>query len=346
MAFKPKFSYLSKLHEQDTSGGRQTANQNQEQGPSLHDVVDEQLLPVFLEEADDLLPKIRVGLYALHEQPDDKLRQRTLSRLLHTVKGSARMAGAMRIGDLAHRMEDRVHSATPRQYQANYLDILTNDLSQIYKLVEELRGGKVPTVISDSSNSMLLSASRSRTVPFSSIRERLYRIVRQTGKELNRRANLELFGSNIELDRGVLDKMTAPFEHLLRNAMAHGLETPEQRERLGKPTIGEIQLSLRRENKEIVFELSDDGAGLDVAQLQQKAWESGLLREGETISAQQAIQLIFTPGLSTAKEVTEIAGRGVGLDVVQNEVNALGGHINVISSSGKGVCFTIHLPLK
>jgi chemosensory pili system protein ChpA (sensor histidine kinase/response regulator) len=184
-----------------------------------------------------------------------------------------------------------------------------------------------------------------RMVPFSSISERLYRIVRQTGKELNKRANLELSGTSVELDRSVLDKMTAPFEHLLRNAMAHGLESPEQRERLGKPAIGEIHLSLRQESNEVVFEFSDDGAGLDLTRLEQKALDSGMLQSGEKITEEQAIQLIFKPGVSTAQEVTEISGRGVGLDVVRSEVSALGGRLDVTTTAGNGVCFTIHLPL-
>ena len=184
-----------------------------------------------------------------------------------------------------------------------------------------------------------------RMVPFSSISERLYRIVRQTGKELNKRANLELSGTGVELDRSVLDKMTAPFEHLLRNAIAHGLETAEKRESLGKPAIGEIHLSLRQESNEVVFEFSDDGAGLDMARLQQKAQDTGFIKQEEKITSEQAIQMIFKPGVSTAQEVTEISGRGVGLDVVRSEVSALGGRLDVTSTAGKGLCFTIHLPL-
>jgi chemosensory pili system protein ChpA (sensor histidine kinase/response regulator) len=174
-------------------------------------------------------------------------------------------------------------------------------------------------------------------VPFASISERLYRIVRQTGKELGKRANLELSGTEIELDRSVLEKMTAPFEHLLRNAIAHGLETPEQRSRSGKPPIGEVHFSLRQESNEVVFELSDDGAGLDIGRIRHKALDSGLISADEEISDEQLMQLIFTAGLSTAGEVTEIAGRGVGLDVVRSEVSALGGRVDVSSETGKGV---------
>jgi chemosensory pili system protein ChpA (sensor histidine kinase/response regulator) len=162
---------------------------------------------------------------------------------------------------------------------------------------------------------------------------------------LGKRANLELSGTEVELDRSVLEKMTAPFEHLLRNAIAHGLETPEQREQAGKEPIGEIRLSLRQESNEVVFEFSDDGAGLDLARVRQKAVESGVLHEGEEINDESAMQLIFTPGLSTAEEVTEISGRGVGLDVVRSEITALGGRVDVASELGHGLRFTIHLPL-
>ena len=182
-------------------------------------------------------------------------------------------------------------------------------------------------------------------MPFASIGKRLYRIVRQTGKELGKKANLELRGTEMELERNVLEKMTAPFEHLLRNAIAHGLESPQQRESAGKPPIGDIRLSLRRENNEAVFEFMDDGAGLDVDGLRRKAEEMGLLRPVTTVSDEQVMQLIFAPGLSTATEVTTISGRGVGMDVVRSEIAALGGRIAVLSKRGEGTCFIIRLPL-
>jgi chemotaxis protein histidine kinase CheA len=310
----------------------------------VRDDVDEQLLPLLLEEADELLPKISVGLSDWHEQPHDKKRLLAVSRLLHTLKGSARMAGAMFIGELAHGIEDRVQIVAQRLDQPEYWAALKNDFDHIADLIEALRAGKVPVAISNSGEQHLSGSLRMGIVPFSCISERLYRIVRQTGKELGKRANLELSGTNVELDRSVLDKMTAPFEHLLRNAIAHGIETPQQREYSGKPAIGEIHLSLRQESKELVFELSDDGAGLDMACLQKLALASGLLHKGEELSPEHAIKMIFTPGISTAREVTEISGRGVGLDVVSSEVSALGGRLDVVSRAGKGVCFTIYLP--
>ena len=181
-------------------------------------------------------------------------------------------------------------------------------------------------------------------MPFSTISKRLYRIVRQTGKELGKKAYLELRGTEIELESSVLEKITAPFEHLLRNAIAHGLEDPEHRESAGKPPVGDIRLSLRRENKEAVFEFMDDGSGLDVDGLRRKAVEMGLLQAGEAASDGQVMQLIFAPGLSTATQVTTISGRGVGMDVVRSEITALGGRIAVLSKRGEGTCFIIRLP--
>jgi chemosensory pili system protein ChpA (sensor histidine kinase/response regulator) len=185
-----------------------------------------------------------------------------------------------------------------------------------------------------------------RMVPFGSMSERLYRLVRQTAKEMNKRANLELTGTGVELDRSVLEKMTAPFEHLLRNSIVHGLEDEQTRISSGKDAIGEIRLSLRQESNEVVFEFSDDGNGLNFSALRAKAIEKGLLEEADAnVSEDQLAQLIFMSGISTASAVTELAGRGIGMDVVRSEITALGGRIDVSSRAGQGTLFTIHMPL-
>jgi len=184
-----------------------------------------------------------------------------------------------------------------------------------------------------------------RMVPFNSISDRLYRIMRQTSRELGKRANLELLGVTVELDRSVLEKMTAPFEHLLRNAIVHGLEGESARIQGGKNPTGDIRLSLRQDSNEVVFELSDDGAGLNFPVLREAAIAKGLLQPDENPGDEQLTQLIFTSGISTASEITEVAGRGVGMDVVRSEIAALGGRIEVSSQRGLGTKFTIHLPL-
>jgi len=184
-----------------------------------------------------------------------------------------------------------------------------------------------------------------RMVPFSTISERLYRIVRQTARELGKKVNLELVGSEIELDRSMFDKMTALIEHLLRNAIAHGLENVAEREIKGKLPVGEIRLTLRQESNEMIFDFTDDGAGLDIERLRRKALEQGLIQADEVVNENQIMQFMFTSGLSTTTEITAIAGRGVGMDVVRSEIAALNGRINVSSVRHKGTRFEIHLPL-
>jgi chemosensory pili system protein ChpA (sensor histidine kinase/response regulator) len=477
----------------------------------IHDDLDAELLPIFMEEADELYPQLMSELASWREKIDDaeagQKIARTLQRSLHTLKGSARMAGAMRLGELTHRIEDTLDAAVAQgRHDLALLEELENFFDRIGNSLEKLRKGDTsvetvepvvtsvkqhtPNIVAAAQTAVMpevlaeaaderkesavlrvrsnvvddlvneaaeISVARSRMeielssfkgglqdlnssvqglrklvreieihaegqmqaraavagdsaekfdplefdrftrfqeltrfmsesvhdvqtvqqtlmknldettaamsaqaklnsalqqnlmsirmLPFSSISQRLYRIVRQTGKELNKRANLELYGTEIELDRGVLEKMTAPFEHLLRNSIVHGLESAEQRELLGKHSIGNISLRLRQEGNEVVFEFKDDGAGLNVAKLRQKAVEQGLLKPNEIISDEKAMLLIFETGLSTAAELTEISGRGVGMDVVRSEIKALGGRIEVSSEQGKGASFNIYLPL-
>ena len=453
---------------------------------AVQDDTDEHLLPIFLEEANDIFPQVGSELRAWGERPEDKALGRSLQRSLHTLKGSARMAGAMHVGELTHHMEERVVQAMAQaQYDATFGDELESCLDGIANALEQLRdetsfvdqaavaaahqdtaqraiSAAMLRVHSDTVDRLVneageISVARSRIeaelrsfksgllelidsvsrlrgqlreveiqaesqiqarvslsedtaekfdplefdrftrfqeltrfmnesvhdvltvqqallknldeasaaltaqtylnrelqrnlmlirmVPFANISERLYRVVRQTCKELNKKAKLELRGDEVELDRSVLDKMTAPLEHMLRNAIAHGLENPQQRERMGKPPTGVICLSLRQEGNEVIFECSDDGAGINLARLRQQAVELGMPQLDENASDEQIMQLIYTPGLTTATEVTEISGRGVGMDVVRSEITALGGRIEVSSKRGKGTRFISHLPL-
>jgi chemosensory pili system protein ChpA (sensor histidine kinase/response regulator) len=184
-----------------------------------------------------------------------------------------------------------------------------------------------------------------RMVPFNTLADRLYRIVRQTAKELGKRANLDLRGGQTELDRSVLEKMTGPIEHLLRNSIAHGLEAPERRLAAGKPEIGEISIRVTHEGNEIAIVVADDGGGLDFARIRAKAVAKGLLAADEAVSEEHLTQLIFQAGFSTAETVTAVSGRGVGMDVVKSETANLGGRIGAESETGKGTRFVIHLPL-
>ncbi len=464
----------------------------------LHDDLDEQLLPIFLEEAVDLIREIGIELRNWHAAPEDRQAAGALSRLLHTLKGSARMAGAMGMGELVHNMETRIENAlavsaiTPQfleeldtsfdranflmdglqkraagiveeevivagaapqpeltapaeeieaeaaavramlRVRADLIDRLVNEAgelsiarSRIEGEMRALRGSlldltenvirlrsqlreieiqaesqmqsrlamaqeahlefdplefdrftrfqEITRMMAESVNDVttvqhnllrnldhadaaIVSQARQnrdlsqalmgvRMVPFNAVADRLYRIVRLTAKELGKKANLDIRGGQVELDRSVLEKMTGPLEHLLRNAITHGIEEIEQRFAGGKDEIGQISLSLSQEGNEVVIDMVDDGAGLNFERIRAKAIEQGLLDPDQAIEDTALTDFIFHPGFSTAKELTEIAGRGVGMDVVKEETAQLGGRIEVSSTAGKGARFRIYLPL-
>ena len=185
---------------------------------------------------------------------------------------------------------------------------------------------------------------RTRMVPFQRHVPRLTRLVRQAASEAGKRAELAVEGASGELDRQVLDKMLPPFEHMMRNAVVHGIEKAEVRQAAGKPASGRITVRLHREGAEMIIDVSDDGAGLDVESIRRKAFEKELLKPDSKITDDEIMQLILTPGFSTAEKVTQSAGRGVGMDVVANEIKQLGGSLQISSVTGQGTNFTIRLP--
>ncbi|HID50244.1 MAG TPA: histidine kinase, partial [Chromatiales bacterium] len=186
---------------------------------------------------------------------------------------------------------------------------------------------------------------RTRMVPFAGQVPRLRRIVRQTAAELGKQVNLSLRGMESELDRSVLDRIIPPIEHMLRNAIAHGIEPAGQRRQAGKPEAGTIQLSFEQEGSDIVIRVSDDGAGLDLEAIQKKAIEKGLLKPGTKVARDVLLNMIMESGFSTAETVSQVAGRGVGMDVVNTEIKQLGGLLSIDTETGKGTTFTISMPL-
>jgi chemosensory pili system protein ChpA (sensor histidine kinase/response regulator) len=479
----------------------------------MRDDIDPQLLPIFLEEAQELVPQIGSDLRDLKANPADDKVVASLRRGLHTLKGSARMAGAIRLGELTHIMESRMEAAfeanafTPELWadledkmdrlsldvermqaggaidstaqpmaapahaapagisqkialpaqaaqpqaraaevplpllspaamlrvNADTLDHLINGSGEVAiarsRVEAELHGFKQSlTDLGDSigrlrgqlreievqadsqmqsrqaavsddksrdydplefdrytrlqeltrlmaegladvvsiqqtlnknigeTDAALLAQARinrdvqqelmrMRAVQFSTLNERLYRIVRQTARELDKKAELTIEGDEVELDRSVLERIGAPLEHMLRNAMAHGVEMPADRAAAGKNESGKISIVLHQESNEMALVVTDDGAGLNFDRLRQKGLEMGLIQAGEEPGEADLAQLIFASGLSTAESVTTLAGRGVGMDVVKNEITAIGGRIDIASTRGQGTIFTIYLPL-
>ena len=185
---------------------------------------------------------------------------------------------------------------------------------------------------------------RTRMVPFQRHEQRLSRLVRQVAADTGKHAELVVTGASGELDRQVLERMLPPFEHMLRNAVVHGIETPEERAAAGKPEMGTIKVSLTREGAEIVIAIEDDGRGIDVQAVRERARSRGLLQPGRVLTDEEALQLILEPGFSTASSVTQHAGRGVGMDVVVTEIKKLGGALFTQSTHGKGTRFTVRLP--
>jgi chemosensory pili system protein ChpA (sensor histidine kinase/response regulator) len=466
--------------------------------PPLSDELDEQLLPIFLEEGAELVRDLHGALRNWQGDHTGTEHPKACARLLHTLKGSARMAGAMVLGQHVHQLESRLEAARPagqdpaplieelvsgldvaeqmiqflagcgepvaalpgelaavvtpaavaidaapgesdagiggatlrvraeavdrfvneageigiartriegelRTLRRSLLDLtenvirLRNQLREVeiqaemqmqsriaqtetlhgdfdplemdrYTRLQELTRmmaesvGDVTTVQQsllrnlDGADLALHSQARLsrdlqqalmkvRMVPFDSLADRLYRVVRQTAKELGKRANLDLRGGRIEIDRSVLEHMTAPLEHLLRNAVAHGIESATARAAAGKDEIGQITLSVTQEGNEIAISLADDGSGLDYARIAERARVQGLLGADEVADERRLTNLIFIPGFSTAGNVSTVSGRGVGMDVVKSETAAVGGRIDVRATPGKGSEFRIYLPL-
>ncbi|HVN99863.1 MAG TPA: Hpt domain-containing protein, partial [Steroidobacteraceae bacterium] len=222
-----------------------------------------------------------------------------------------------------------------------------NDVASLQQLIESLVG--------EAQNQLQLQARtvtelqnglmRTRMVSFQRHVQRLARIVRQAAADTGKQAEFVVEGAAGELDRQVLERMLPPFEHLLRNAVVHGIETPAARTAAGKNPAGHIRLKLQREGAEVIVEVSDDGAGMNLAAIRSKGEALGLIHPGQALSDDDVMQLVLEPGFSTAGTVTQQAGRGVGMDVVATEIKKLGGALHMDSKPGQGTRFTIRLPL-
>lgn len=221
-----------------------------------------------------------------------------------------------------------------------------SDLTSIQSLLEN---------ITRESETLLLQQARvntelqeglmhTRMVPFLGLAARMRRIVRQTAQEVGKKVELELSGAEGEMDRTVVDRIVAPIEHMLRNAISHGIELPQERLQKGKRETGTIRITLQRESSDVVLKIADDGAGINLNAIRKKALERGLMQDGAELTDNEILQFILETGFSTAERITQVAGRGVGMDVVNNEVKQLGGSLQIDSSQDKGTSFTVRLP--
>jgi chemosensory pili system protein ChpA (sensor histidine kinase/response regulator) len=222
----------------------------------------------------------------------------------------------------------------------------TSDVASIQGLLENLTREahnlllQQSRVVTELQNGLM----RTRMVPFSRHVQRLTRIVRQVAGEVGKKVELAIEGAAGELDRQVLERMIPPFEHMLRNAVVHGIELPADRVERGKPETGRITVSLHREGAEVVIDVRDDGAGMNVKAIRDKAVSMGLVDPRHSLTDEEAMQLILEPGFSTAGKITQAAGRGVGMDVVATEVKKLGGALFIESKLGEGTKFSVRLP--
>ena len=214
----------------------------------------------------------------------------------------------------------------------------THRLSELTETLEQM-----DRVTTDLQNIVM----KVRMVPVSQVFNRFPRMVRDVTKELNKEINLTIEGEETELDRTVIDEIGDPIMHLLRNSLDHGVEMPDEREAKGKPRVGEVGLIARHEGNNVVIMVTDDGSGIDADKIRRKAVEKGLYTQEEVdkMDDQDAVRIIFLPGFSTAEKISDISGRGVGMDVVRSKIEALSGHVDVETHVNEGSVFKIKLPL-
>ena len=246
---------------------------------------------------------------------------------------------------------------TKKNFSELYGEVRVNDqakynqIQEFFNIVSRSSWGeldnfeKIINIISRVINELQESVMKIRMVPISNIFNRFPRIVRDLTKNLKKQVDIEMFGEDTELDKSVIEQLLDPLVHMIRNAIDHGIEMPAERRREGKSEMGKVILGASHEGSMIKIEIGDDGKGLDALRIRQKAIEKGLIPENKELSKEEALALIFKPGFSTASEVTELSGRGVGMDVVKRRIEDLSGSIFVETEKNKGTKFIIKIPL-
>ncbi len=276
----------------------------------------------------------------------EQLRQldlETEAQILYRFERNVSETGAV-VHDFDPLELDRFSSL---QQRSRSITETVNDLVSVKNLLADLQRETADLLVQQEriAGDVQDGLLRARMVPFVQIVPRLQRLVRQTAESLGKQAALDVRNPEVELDRGILDRLGAPLEHLLRNALAHGIEDPAARQAAGKDGQGAILLTVSREGNDVLISLKDDGAGMDLDAIRRRALERGLLQDGVPVTEEELLQLTMAPGFSTVERVTQIAGRGVGLDVVSSEVKRLSGTVALTSKRGQGTEFLVRLPL-
>ena len=277
------------------------------------------------------LERLRTQLRDIELQAETQMSSR-----LEAAKGSSKNFDPLefdrftRFQEVTRMMAESVNDvATVQRTLQRSLESAEDELVAQARMTRELQGDLL----------------RTRMVEFEGLSDRLYRVVRQAAKELGKQVRLDIVGGSIEIDRGVLDRITGAFEHVLRNCVTHGIEMPQVRSSAGKDPTGLIVVTVTHEGNEVAVEFRDDGAGLNLARIRERGISMGLLDATKPYTDAELANLIFASGFSTATSVTELAGRGVGMDVVRSEVNAIGGRIRTATRANQGTSFKLILPL-
>ncbi|WP_427312736.1 Hpt domain-containing protein [Cupriavidus sp. H39] len=284
----------------------------------------------YLGELNDNVARLRGQLREIEIQAESQMASRIADAQHKQEFDPLEFDRFTRFQELTRMMAESVNDvATVEQNLQRGFDRAAGDLAAQARLTRGLQRGLM----------------QARMVQFDALAERLYRVARQAAAETGKEVRLLIKGGTVEIDRSVLDRMAGPIEHLIRNAVAHGIEPTAQRRAAGKPATGALTLEVQQEGNEVVLHFIDDGGGLDLARIRARAVERRLLAPDDDASEARLTEMIFTPGFSTAEAVSELAGRGVGMDVVRAETVALGGRITLASQPGLGTTFTVHLPL-
>ena len=301
---------------------------------------DPQLMGSFFDEAIEIMGTLDRSIGNLSREPADPLHIRHLLENLHTLKGGARLCGLTELGELVHGFETFLTTSLDSGIRLDGV-AFEKLRTRRDRLSQALDGARAAGPTPAPPNKPLLLADG---VPFSRLLPRLTLVVRQLGEQLRKRVEIHPSDVDVELNGGILKRLTTPLEHLLRNAVDHGIETPERRRQRGKPETGRIDLRTEIQNGEIVIEVVDDGGGIDFEKVQKLAAGNRALAANPGFGERETAELIFAPGLSTAEFVTGTSGRGIGLSAAMVAVGRLGGRIGVSFRPGRGTSFHLRIP--